>query len=230
MCIYQTKCLYCESLSDKSQFINTVPTSGGTLIIPSRATRLRNNFIFFFFCRKFAPVRAAGALTGFDGSDQPQLDLCPHPAHGPSPFKLSLGVFIFLLVLQKCCCPAQLQPCLSLTMHPGDLDPNLWMDFLTCLRPAASLHSYWWAWCWAAIPSPACCAWVPRDCTVAAEAPAFLLHWAWFLACREQLTLLYSNSKSSLANKTAAISVHHTWNNSCQQIQKFSTKIGNTKL
>lgn len=46
MCIYQIKCLYRESLTDKSQFINAVPTSGGTLIIPSRATRLRNNFFF----------------------------------------------------------------------------------------------------------------------------------------------------------------------------------------
>lgn len=88
-CIYQIKCLYCESLTDKSQLINAVTISGGTLIIPSRAKGLETAL----FCRKFVPVTAAGALTGFDGPDQPQLGLCPHPTHGPSPFKLSLGVF-----------------------------------------------------------------------------------------------------------------------------------------
>lgn len=41
---------------------------------------------------------------------------------------------------------------------------------------------------------------------------------------------LYSNSKSSPANKTAPVGVHHSWNKSCQQIQKLSIKIGNTKL
>lgn len=72
------------------------------------------------------------ALTNLSWASAHTLPM--DPAHLSS----ALGSSQFLLVLQRCCSLAQLQPCLSLTMHPGDLDPNLWMDFVTCLRSAAS--------------------------------------------------------------------------------------------